>query len=89
MKKMIIIPMSFIVLLIESVFIANASSCHGGCTYDGDDLEHDSLETVTNSDEISPYVSPVIPSFVQELGFGEWLADTICVVNGTVYYYAS
>ncbi len=93
MKKMIILPMSFIVLLIGAVIIANASSCHGGNTSDEKDIEKDieygDVETDDDSDDINTYVPPVIPSFVQELGNGEWFADTICVVNGKVFYYAS
>ena len=93
MKKMIILPMSFIVLLIGAAIFANASSCHGGNTSDEKDIEKDieygDVETDDDSDDINTYVPPVIPSFVQELGNGEWFADTICVVNGKVFYYAS
>ena len=56
MKKMIIIPMSFIVLLIGAVIIANASSCHGGNTSDEKDIEKDieygDVETDDDSDDM-------------------------------------
>lgn len=86
MKKSIIIPIAFVILLIGAVIIANTASRHS-CSGRAD--ENITEKNDTESCDTDQYVELVIPSFVQELGRGEWVADTICVVNGETYYYAS
>jgi len=59
------------------------------CIIEFDD--DDSVDSDAGDDDISvPSFTPVtIPSFLHRLlDYADWWADTICVVNGTAYYWA-
>ena len=93
MKKMMYLPIVFLMLLGAAIVAPNNMNYVGRNNGDSDTIEEgDSCANMEECDThvVFMYVELVAPSFVQALiKDADWSAETICVVNGKPYYWAN
>lgn len=83
MKGMRLVPILAILSIIGSIIFCNVSAKNRMTTENSQENEEE------ESSEYS-WVEPPIPDFVLNyLDSADWSADTICVVNGRAYYFAT